>query len=149
MSGKGLSEPALADTGLARQQHDRAAARQRTVDDRQQRGQLPVPADQACRRRRRDGGLEAGVLRQDPLLELAQGATWLDSQLIHEHAPGVSIDAKRVGLTAAAIEREHELGTQPLLQRMLGHQRLELRNHGGVIAKRELGIDAVLDRAQA
>ena len=63
----------------------------------------------------------------------------LDGQL----APG-PVDGERVGLPAGAIKRKHEQAAQPLPERMLVDQDLELGREPGVPAERELGLDSLL-----
>jgi hypothetical protein len=55
---------------------------------------------------------------------------------------------QRVGLPAAAIQREHQLTAQPLPEHVLGDQRFELRYQLVVAAGRQVGVDAVLERRQ-
>ena len=54
-----------------------------------------------------------------------------------------------VGLTPAAVEREHQLAGQTLAQRMVGHQQFQLRYELGVASKREVRFDPPLDRCDA
>ena len=52
------------------------------------------------------------------------------------------VGLERLGLAAAAVQREHQLAAQVLAQRVLSHQRLELADELGVAAEREVGLDA-------
>ena len=56
------------------------------------------------------------------------------------------VGVERLGLASRAVEREHQLAAQPLAQRVLGDQRLELADQLSVAAERELGVDAPLER---
>ena len=56
---------------------------------------------------------------------------------------------QRLGLAAGPIEGEHQLPAQPLAQRMLSHQPLQLRAQAGVLANCQFCLDPVLDRQQA
>jgi hypothetical protein len=53
------------------------------------------------------------------------------------------VDRERVRLATGPVQREHELPPEPLPQRMVGDQRLELRHELAVMAVREIGRDAV------
>ena len=119
-------------------------------------------AHQPARRRRlgrrrrflgdRDGRRGHGqrrVLREDRALELAQPVTRLDPQLLDELAAGVLVDLQRVGLAVAAVEGEHELRAQVLAVGIGVDQRLELADHLGMAAERELRADELLVRRDA
>ena len=83
------------------------------------------------------------VLAQDRRLERAQVRRRLDAEPVDERAARVAVGRERVGLAAGAVEREHLLAAQPLAQRMLAHERLELARDLGVPPAREVGVDAV------
>ena len=91
-------------------------------------------------------GVERRVLAEDRLLELAQRGARLDPELLDEHAARLLVRLERLGLPAAAVEREHQLAAEPLAERVLGDQRLELGDEVGVGAERELGVDQILQR---
>ena len=56
------------------------------------------------------------------------------------------IDIERVGLTATAIERQHQLSGEPLVGRSLRqHETLQLSDQVSVPAELKLGIDAALE----
>ena len=93
--------------------------------------------------------LEARILPEDRLLELLKRRARLDPQLFDEGATRVPVDVERLGLTSRPVEREHQLGTQPLAEGMFESERFELRGQLGVLAERELGLDPVLERGQA
>ena len=60
-----------------------------------------------------------------------------------------AIVLERVGLAAAAIQREHQLA--PAAARGCGcsrDERLELADDARVAAEREVGVDAVLERGE-
>lgn len=82
---------------------------------------------------------------QDRLLERSHLAARLDAQLVHQRTAGGLVGGKRFGLPPRAIEREHVLPAQALVQRVLGHQRLELRHHV-VLPEREIGLDPIAHR---
>ena len=91
---------------------------------------------------------QALVLREDPSLELVQLRAGLEADLVDQPGARGAVGLQRVRLTAVAVEREHELTAQPLAQRMLAHQRLQLTGEARVLAERELRLDAQLDRRQ-
>ena len=82
------------------------------------------------------------------MLESLQRIARLDPQLLHEHASCVLVDLERLRLTAGAIEREHQLPAQALLQRMRRDQHLELPDHVRVMTERELRVDPLDNRTQ-
>ena len=55
--------------------------------------------------------------------------------------PCVVVGGERIGLAARAVEREHLLAAQPLAQRMLANERVELAGDLGVPAAGEVGVD--------
>ncbi len=93
------------------------------------------------RRRRR-----ADTVTEDVSLERLQRGRRVQAKLVRQYLPRVGVRRERVGLAAAAVERQHELRAQRLAQRMLGDERLELAHQVRVAAECEVGIDA---RAQA
>ena len=64
-------------------------------------------------------------------------------------AAAVVVRAQRLGLPARAVEREHQLPAQPLAQRVLRDERLELATSSRACAEREVRVDALLQRVQA
>ena len=94
-------------------------------------------------------GVERRILAQDCLLELTQLARGIDPELVHERTPSVLIDLERLRLPTRAVEREHQLCTQPLAQRMLANERLQLANERGLAALGEVGFDSVLETGKA
>ena len=78
-------------------------------------------------------------------MQLAKLAAGLDPKLVDECAPRVLIGVERLGLTAGAVEREHQLAAHPLVQRVLCHERLELAGQLGVPAGDEILLDALLE----
>ena len=125
----------------------------------EQRARRRPPAARASRRgggrgaRRlrlgRRGQVERGVLGEDRLVQALQLGAGLDADLLDERRARVAVGGERLRLAAGAIEREHPLGVQALAQRVLGDERVELADHLGVPAGREVGVDRHLGRAQA
>ncbi len=97
------------------------------------------------RRRRR---LERGILPQDRALELLESRGGLDAELLDERAPGRGVGLERLRLAAGAVERKELLAAQPLAERMLPDERLELGDQLRMPAERELRLETGLDRAE-
>ena len=53
----------------------------------------------------------------------------------------LAVGLERLGLAPGAVEREHLLAAQPLAQRMLADERLELAGDLGVAAAGEVRVD--------
>ena len=53
----------------------------------------------------------------------------------------VLVHAERVGLAPTAVQREHQLGVQLLVERMIPGERLQVRQELSVLAEREPGLD--------
>jgi hypothetical protein len=88
------------------------------------------------------------IVPQDGLLQLPQAGTRFEPQLVVQHPPPCAIGLQRVRLPSAAVEREHQLGPQPLPHRVPPHLQVELGYQRRVPAQREVCVDAVLDGAQ-
>ena len=58
----------------------------------------------------------------------------------------VLVRLERLRLAVGAIEGEHQLGAQALPVRVVCNQDLELLDHVGVLAERELRLDQLLER---
>ncbi|HUO72270.1 MAG TPA: hypothetical protein VMU39_15990, partial [Solirubrobacteraceae bacterium] len=52
----------------------------------------------------------------------------LEAELLGQQPAGALKGVERVGLSAAATEREHQLAPEALLERMLADEPLELRD---------------------
>ena len=61
----------------------------------------------------------------------------------------VGVRRERVGLPPGAVEREDELAPQPLAEWVRPHELFELRHELRLASEGELGVDPVLDDAQA
>jgi hypothetical protein len=72
----------------------------------------------------------------------------LDAELIRQRPAGITVGLERLRLAARAVEREHQLSSLALAERVLRDQRFELADDLGVAAKLEVGVDSVLDRRQ-
>ena len=61
-----------------------------------------------------DLDVERRFLPEDRLLELPQPVAGLDPELVDERAAGFLVTLQRLRLATGAVEREHELATEPL-----------------------------------
>ena len=68
----------------------------------------------------------------------------LDADLLDQGRPGVPVGLERLGLAAAPVQREHALRVQPLAQRVLGHQGVELTDELVMVPRREVRVDREL-----
>ena len=74
--------------------------------------------------------LEIGILAQDALVEPLELGRGIDAELVGEHARARA--RRRASASAGrpdAVEREHQLLPQPLAERQLAGERLELADH--------------------
>ena len=79
------------------------------------------------------------------VLEFGPG---LDAKLVDEHPAHPVIGGQRVRLVAAPVQGEHQVGVQPLAQRELRDQRLQLRDRLRVPAQVQLRFQAPFHRLQ-
>ena len=98
-----------------------------------------------CTRGRR----ERRVLDEDAPLQVLERSPRLDAQLVGEGPAAGGVALERLGLAAAAVQREHELAAEPLAQRMLVDERLELADELGALPEPEVGLDALLQAGEA
>ena len=98
----------------------------------------------AARRRQ----VQARVLAEDAQLELAQRRPGSMPSSLDERPASALEHLQRVGLPAAAVEREHQLAAQALAEHVLGDERLELRHQVVMAAERQVGVDAILERGE-
>ena len=74
-------------------------------------------------------------------VQALQGLAGVDAELIGEQVAGPAVGGQRLGLPVAPVQRQHQLAVQPLPQRMLGGQLLQLGGERIVPAKRQIGVD--------
>ncbi|HZT84887.1 MAG TPA: hypothetical protein VE984_05645 [Gaiellaceae bacterium] len=98
-----------------------------------------------CRRPR----VEGLVLAQDRLLQQPELAARLEAQLGGQGPARVLVGLERLGLPAGAVEGEHEVFPQLLMEGLVAHERLELGNQLARTAEGEIGGDAVRRRRPA
>ena len=101
----------------------------------------PVAAQRQSRRLREH---QRRVVGEDPPLELHQRRRRVEAELLDEHLAVVAEHAQRVGLATGAVQGDHQLRPERLPQRVLGGERLDLRDHLGGSAARQLGVDEAL-----
>jgi hypothetical protein len=93
-------------------------------------------------------GLELGIVREHPALELPQLFTRLEAELVGEQRARLAVDLESVAPPSGSVEREHQLGPQPLPERVLGHEGLELGNDLARKASAEICVEPVLQHLQ-
>ncbi len=143
----------LSDAARAGDEHDAAAPLAGVGQQRDQLGQLPIPARQyrratiECRRQLVRAGrcIERRVLREDRLVQRAELRARLDADLLDQRAARSAEGLERLGLAAAAVQGQHQLAVQMLPKRLLGHGGLELGDQVRVSAERKLRIDPRLE----
>ena len=87
-------------------------------------------------------------MNEDLLVDAAQLRPRIDAQLVGEHAAGRLVQVQRVGLATAGVEGAHQLRAQPLPERILRDQALQLDHDRGVLAAKQVRLDPVLHRRQ-
>ena len=92
--------------------------------------------------------LQIRLVAQHGLLQPAQVRARLEPELVDQRPPRVGVGLERLGLPAAAVQREHQLRAEPLPQRVARDQRAQLRDQLGVTTEREVGVDAQLERLE-
>ena len=81
-------------------------------------------------------------------MEAPQLGAGLDADRVHELVARPAVGAERVGLAAAAVEREHAQAVEVLAQRLVREQRLDLGDRLGVPPGREILLEGLLDRGE-
>ena len=74
-------------------------------------------------------------------MQAPQRLPGIDPELVGEQIADTPVSGQRVGLPAAAVQRQHELAVQPLPQRMVGDQPLQFGGDRAVPAKRQVSLD--------
>jgi hypothetical protein len=90
---------------------------------------------------------DLGILLEDGLVEVVELGARFDPQL-DERGASVAVGLQRVGLASCPVQREHALGMQALAQWLSDDERIELRDHLGMAAGGQVGIDGQLGRSQ-
>ena len=81
-------------------------------------------------------------------MQAPQRLPGVDAKLVGEQVAGTPVGGERLGLPAAAIQRQHELAVQPFPQRMLSGQLFQLGGERVVPAKRQVSVDPRLQRGE-
>ena len=93
-------------------------------------------------------GQELGIVGEDHALQPAQLRSRLDAQLLHQQRAAGAHRLECLRLPAGAIQRDHQLRPQPLAQRMLRDQRLQLTDEVGIGPAGQLRRQPLLERLQ-
>ena len=80
-------------------------------------------------------------------MEVAQLGRGLEPDLFAERPAGSAVGLQGLGLAPGAVEGEHLLGEEALVEGMFSAQRLEAADHLAVTSGGELGVDRELGRA--
>ena len=98
---------------------------------------------------RRLVGEQVAVVDENPMFEITQGGRRLDPDLLDQSATERRTRAKRLRCAAAAIEGEHQRQDEPLPQRVLSGETLQLGHQLTRGPESQISVDPVLDRADA
>jgi len=85
---------------------------------------------------------------QDGCVQALQRLAGVDAQFVGQQAAGPPVGGQRVGLPAAPVPRQHQLAVQPLPQRVLAGQPLQLAGERVVPAQAQVRIDPRLHCGQ-
>ena len=88
------------------------------------------------------------VVVEDLPLKCLEPSSGLEADLVERRAQ-VPVHLERFALPSGAVERKHELRSQPLPVRMRRDQHLQLARELCVAAEVQVGVDPVLERGQA
>src|SRR5262249_56579237 len=88
------------------------------------------------------------ILAENRALQLLQLLAGLDPELLDEHGSAALVHREGICLASAAVQREHELGTDVLSVGMCSDEHLERRDDVRVPAELELGIVELRTRNQ-
>ncbi|WSG40984.1 hypothetical protein OHA72_58530 [Dactylosporangium sp. NBC_01737] len=149
---RGHGQSALADPAGADQQHDRRGGGG-VVEPLDDLFEQRAPPRQLDRRRQlprhRPRGRRVHLPSpQDEPLRPAQQRTRLHPDVVDETPVRAAVDGERLGPATRTGQRQHLLAVQPFRVRMRGHQRLDLAQHGVVVAERERGVQLQLGRRE-
>src|SRR6266496_1756047 len=94
------------------------------------------------------GDIEHGLLTQDCLLDRLQARPRLEADLLDEIASRLPVDLQSLGLAPRAVEGDHQLAAQPLAERMLDDESLELGDKCLVLGEGQFRFDPFLERSE-
>jgi hypothetical protein len=169
-----LGESALADPRFAAQQDDAATARQDLLQVVVQGSQLAVTAHErqadhdvvvrsfgradatsrplrgrlGCRRLDHHGRRQRGIVGQHGSLERLELGPGVHAQLLDQHGTSVLVLPQGLGLTPAPVQRQDELGAEPLAEGMRSHEVDQRRHHLRVPSRVELRVGESFVRGQ-
>ena len=81
-------------------------------------------------------------------MDLLQLRARVDAEFIGQPDAQLLVGAQRIRLASARTQGAHQLAGEPLVQRMLRGERLQLGNQCGRVGELEIGLDAVEDGDQ-
>ena len=102
-----------------------------------------LPDTSGCRR----FDVQRRVLLKDRPLQLLERRARIDPELVDEGLARVLVGVQRLCLPAGPVQRRHQIPPEPLAERVLGDQCLELSDQLVVAPEREVGVDPELDCA--
>ena len=82
-------------------------------------------------------------------MKATQLSARIDTQVLPEDLPHPAERVQGLGLPPVAVQRDHQLAPPPLTQRATSNEGLKTTHHLVVAAKRELGIEQILQRRLA
>ena len=91
---------------------------------------------------------ELGIALQHSRMEGPQRLARLEAELIDESPPHLLIRRERVGLAVGPIEGEHELRVQPLPERVLAREPLQVGDQVSGVTRRERRVKPILERGE-
>ena len=96
--------------------------------------------------RRRVDEVEPRILHENVPLEALERPAGVDPELVDERPTRLLIDLERLRLAPAAVEREHQLRGEPLMESVRRAELLELTDELAVAPAGEVGFDPLLER---
>ncbi|MCP9486237.1 MAG: hypothetical protein MSC30_10265 [Gaiellaceae bacterium MAG52_C11] len=75
--------------------------------------------------------------------------TRLKAEFVVKERARPTVRLERIGLSPRPVERQDEVEPEPLAQRLLGHEALELRDGGRVTSEQELCLEPLLGADEA
>ena len=100
------------------------------------------------RRRRRCVGLECGIVSQDLRLQPLQRRARIEAEILDERVARAPVRVERVRLASGAVQGQHQLRVQALAIRVLGRQRLQLRDERPGPPELQIELNPSLERRQ-
>jgi hypothetical protein len=86
---------------------------------------------------------------EDLPVDISQFRSWFDAKLIDESPACLLICMQGLSTSPGRGQREHEVGVEPFLQRMLRRHLQQLGDQFLMVAQPEPGIEAVLKHLEA